>query len=51
VVGICPGSIENTEGFERLSNGNVSKDYKSLVPLQRFGKTEDIAKSAIFLAS
>ncbi len=27
------------------------KDYKSLVPIQRFGKAEDIAKSAIFLAS
>ena len=34
-----------------MSGGNDFKDYKTLVPLQRFGIGEDIAKSAIFLAS
>jgi peroxisomal 2,4-dienoyl-CoA reductase len=38
VVGIIPGAIEGTEGFDRLSGGNSFKDYKSLVPLQRFGR-------------
>lgn len=51
VVGITPGAIEGTEGFDRLSGGNNFKDYRALVPLQRLGRSEDIAKSALFLAS
>lgn len=51
VVGIIPGAIEGTEGFDRLSGGNKTTDFKTYVPLQRLGRGEDVAKSAIFLTS
>lgn len=70
VVGIVPGAIEGTEGFERLGDlaninnkertnkataqeksSNVELFAKKSVPLLRFGKTQDIANAALFLAS
>jgi peroxisomal 2,4-dienoyl-CoA reductase len=76
VVGIVPGAIEGTEGFERLgdiANANnkertnsasknaLSKDEeqkrlldqgaKLSVPLQRWGKVQDIANAALLLGS
>jgi peroxisomal 2,4-dienoyl-CoA reductase len=50
VVGICPGAIENTEGFDRLS----SKDGGSMnqvIPLQRAGQKTDIANCCLYIAS
>ncbi|EGV61292.1 peroxisomal 2 4-dienoyl-CoA reductase sps19 [Yamadazyma tenuis] len=44
---IAPGWIEGTEGFDRLMGGNL----KRKVPLQRYGKVEDIAQSTIYLFS
>ena len=39
---ICPGIIQDLEN---------SEVFQRFVPLQRFGKPEDIAKVALFLAS
>lgn len=36
VIGISPGPIENTEGFDRLSSGD-SKSLTNLIPIQRVG--------------
>lgn len=48
VNGICPGPIGDTVGFSKLSSG---ADVTKLLPLQRVGKTIDIANMAIYLAS
>merc|ERR1719287_229108 len=55
VVGIAPGPIANTEGgptgrvFGQKRAENVS--IRSTVPLGRWGATNDIANTAVFLAS
>lgn len=55
VVGIAPGPIEDTEGgptgrvFGAAGGGRA--DVRSIVPLGRFGTTDDIANAAVFLAS
>jgi 2,4-dienoyl-CoA reductase [(3E)-enoyl-CoA-producing], peroxisomal len=50
VIGISPGPIENTEGFERLSSGD-GKNLVNLIPVQRVGQSKDIADTCIFMAS
>ena len=53
VLGICPGVIEGTEGFDKLTVDKKAGNVHGLstIPLQRFGKPEDIASCAVFLSS
>ena len=52
VNAISPGPIENTEGMGRLTPDNDLKDrICQTIPLQRYGKTDEIANCAIFLCS
>lgn len=49
VVGICPGPIAGTEGFDRLSKKGSEVD--KILPVQKFGTALDIANCALYLAS
>eukprot|EP00440_Ansanella_granifera_P063303 gb/GFBE01068644.1/.p1 GENE.gb/GFBE01068644.1/~~gb/GFBE01068644.1/.p1 ORF type:complete len:317 (+),score=69.60 gb/GFBE01068644.1/:1-951(+) len=55
VVSIAPGPIENTEGGPtgRVfgSMRSAKQDVRMTVPLGRYGTTDDIANTAVFLAS
>ena len=51
VNGISPGPIDGTEGMDRLSTPQAKEEMSSMIPLQRLGSADDIAKSALFLAS
>merc|ERR1712050_334202 len=55
VVSIAPGPIENTEGGPtgRVfgSAGSAKRNIRKTVPLGRYGTVDDIANTAIFLAS
>ena len=46
---VCPGFIE-TELLSDLPEEQV-KEYKSQVPMRRFGKVEEVASAVLFLAS
>lgn len=46
---VCPGFIE-TELLKDLPEEQV-KEYKSQVPMKRFGKTEEVAHAVLFFAS
>lgn len=48
---ICPGPIEDTEGMRRLAPGELGDKLAKTMPLQRFGRVEDIGQAAVFLAS
>lgn len=48
---IVPGPIEGTEGMRRLSTPENDRRYQQVIPLRRYGQTEDIAQAAVFLAS
>lgn len=49
MIGICPGPIKDTEGFDRLS----SKDgtIENVIPIQRLGEKIDVAYACLFSAS
>ncbi|MFY7928473.1 MAG: SDR family oxidoreductase [Oligoflexus sp.] len=51
VCGIAPGPIGDTEGMRRLAPGESGEKIKKTIPLGRFGATEEIGLSAVFLAS
>jgi NAD(P)-dependent dehydrogenase (short-subunit alcohol dehydrogenase family) len=52
VNSISPGPIEETEGMARLAPDEAAKQkVKQLVPLARFGRKDDVANLALFLAS
>ena len=52
VNSITPGPIEDTEGMKRLAAASeIMEGLKRSIPLQRFGKKDDIADLALFLAS
>lgn len=53
VVGVCPGAIEGTEGFERLTTASSEEggSLHSIIPMQRVGRKDDISKACIFLGS
>jgi peroxisomal 2,4-dienoyl-CoA reductase len=51
VNGIAPGPIEDTEGMKRLLMPELRDKLTKRIPLQRFGKIEDIENAALFLAS
>ena len=47
---IIAGPIEETEGVRRLlPDASLKKSFTKMIPLQRMGKTIDIAAMAIFL--
>jgi peroxisomal 2,4-dienoyl-CoA reductase len=48
---IAPGPVEDTEGMSRLVPPPVKDALKRRIPLQRFGRIEDIANCAVFLCS
>src|ERR1700732_230917 len=47
---LSPGPIQ-TPGFDVFANDDVKNYMKSLVPLDRIGTPDEIAKAALFLAS
>lgn len=52
VNSITPGPIDDTEGMRRLAPSEEGRQkIIDALPLQRFGKKEDIAQLALFLAS
>jgi 2,4-dienoyl-CoA reductase [(3E)-enoyl-CoA-producing], peroxisomal len=51
VNGIAPGPIEDTEGMKRLLRPEIKERLEGRIPLQRFGRIEDIENAALFLAS
>ncbi len=52
VNSIVPGPIEDTEGMRRLgASEEVRETLIRSIPMRRFGKKDDIAELAIFLAS
>ncbi len=51
VNGIAPGPIEDTEGMKRLLMPEIKEKLTKKIPLQRFGRIEDIENAALFLAS
>ncbi len=51
VNGIAPGPIEDTEGMKRLLPPQLKETLTKKIPLQRFGRIEDIEKAALFLCS
>jgi len=48
---IVPGPIEGTEGMRRLSTPDNDTRNKQVIPLRRYGQTDDIGQAAVFLAS
>jgi peroxisomal 2,4-dienoyl-CoA reductase len=48
---LAPGPIDGTEGLGRLLPSDARKRSLQLVPVQRFGTTEDIANGTVFLFS
>jgi 2,4-dienoyl-CoA reductase [(3E)-enoyl-CoA-producing], peroxisomal len=51
VVGIAPGPIDDTEGMNRLAPGDVKDKLTRAIPIQRFGRIDEIANLAVFLCS
>ena len=51
VNGIAPGPIDDTEGMKRLAPGTLKDKLARQIPLGRFGRAEEIADMALFLAS
>ncbi len=52
VNSISPGPIEGTEGMERLTPDPASREkVRAMLPLQRYGTRDDVARLAVFLAS
>ncbi|MCA1639722.1 MAG: SDR family oxidoreductase, partial [Acidobacteria bacterium] len=51
VNGIAPGPIEDTEGMKRLLPEQLKEKLAKKIPLQRFGKINDIENAAVFLCS
>ena len=49
VNAVAPGFIETA--MTEVLPGNIKEEMKKIIPLGRFGKVEDIANAALFLAS
>ncbi len=48
---IAPGPIDDTEGMTRLMPKGMRDKMEKSVPLQRFGRSDEIGDAAVFLAS
>ncbi|TGZ76906.1 NAD(P)-binding protein [Ascodesmis nigricans] len=48
---VAPGPIAGTEGMARLSREDTGQVLRKATPLQRFGKTHEIADATIYLFS
>ena len=51
VNGIAPGPIEDTEGMKRLLPEPLKDKLRKSIPMQRFGRINDIEQAALFLCS
>jgi peroxisomal 2,4-dienoyl-CoA reductase len=51
VNAIAPGPIAGTEGMARLSTPEIRSALERAIPLGRFGRIDDVAQAAVFLAS
>jgi len=51
VNAIAPGPIADTEGVERLLPPALREHYRASIPLRRFGRVDEIADVALWLAS
>jgi len=51
VNGIAPGPIDDTEGMSRLAPGDMKARLERAIPIGRFGRIDEIASIAVFLAS
>ncbi|MBI4028386.1 MAG: SDR family oxidoreductase, partial [Verrucomicrobia bacterium] len=48
---VCPGVIQTTAHQKEFDDPTFVKNYLRLIPLNRFGKPENIASAIYFLAS
>ena len=51
VNGIAPGPLDETEGMKRLAPGDVRDKLTAAIPIGRFGRIDEIANVALFLAT
>lgn len=51
VNAVAPGPIDDTEGMARLAPGGAKDALARRIPLQRFGRIDEIADTVLFLAS
>lgn len=51
VNAVAPGPIDDTEGMARLAPGGAKDTLTRRIPLQRFGRIDEIADTVLFLAS
>jgi len=51
INGIAPGPIDGTEGMARLGAGGIRERMEKRIPIGRFGRIDEIAQVAVFLAS
>ena len=49
--GIAPGPIGDTEGMTRLAPVEIRDKLAASIPLKRFGRVDEIADMAVYLAS
>lgn len=51
VNAIAPGPIDDTEGMTRLMPAGMREAMEKSIPLQRFGRADEIGDAAVFLSS
>lgn len=51
VNALAPGPIDETEGMQRLLPPEMREKLRTSIPLQRFGKIQDVADAAVYLCS
>lgn len=51
VNGIAPGPIADTVGMAKLAPGDATDKLVRLIPIQRFGRIDEIASIAVFLCT
>ncbi len=51
VNGIAPGPIADTVGMQKLAPGDATDKLVRLIPIQRFGRIDEIANIALFLCT
>ncbi len=51
VNGIAPGPIDDTVGMAKLAPGDMRQQLEAAIPIGRYGRIDEIAAVAVFLAS